>query len=125
MKQKALVWFTGIISQFSVSKDYNIRRLNINRGTLSKLLSKYDITFLIYVKDEHEQQDYQDLLFRNNLTYIPCIFIPYDISFKEFLVQYHNKCTDFILIDYSKKRLLTASTYLQRTDMIHVSQLLD
>lgn len=125
MKRHALVWFTGVISQYNVSEHYNVKGLNLNKGILSRIRSKYDVTFLIYVKDEDEKNAYLHLLTTNKITDIPVVFASYDTSFHEILYEFSMKYPEFILIDYSKKRLIDASRYLGRVDMMHISSLLD
>lgn len=125
MKPKALVWFTGVISQYNVNENYNISKIKLNLNLLNKLDSVYDISFLVYCRDNSEVIAYKELLKENNLSKIPVYFASYDISFKEVLFDCYERLGKFILIDYSKKRLAEASQLFQSNDMIHLSQLLD
>lgn len=124
MKDKALVWFTGIISQYDVSDDYDISSLKINLETFEKLDDEYDLVFIIYIKNTQEEYEYRQLLKRHRLV-VPVAFVPYDISFTEAIHGIIGNLGTFVFVDYSKSRLKEVSSILGRDDVVHVSKLLN
>lgn len=123
MKPKALVWFTGVISKYNIA-EYNIEELDINHNLLNKIYNNYDPMFIIYVKDDNELKAYTKLLHRLDIKE-PVCFVGYQDIFTDVLDKLKQAMGSFILIDYSKKRLIEAANILERNDMIHISQLID
>ena len=124
MKDLALLWFTGIVSKYYVSENYDISKLEINSELLSKIKQKYDVMFIIYITNTQEEYAYTKLLWEHNLNDIKVVFVPYGISFTEALTGIISKVGDILVIDYSKKRLIEASKLLDETKLIHISQIL-
>lgn len=125
MKHNTLIWFTGVISKYH-TKEYDISKLEINTNMLRQLKVSSNLIFIISVKDEVEQQQYQDLLDKLRLTDCKAVYIPYDTDLVWLFAEIIQKVGGIHkYIDYSKSRLSIMGNYLGDEQLIHISQLLD
>ena len=123
-RPKALVWFTGVLSQYKLS-DADLDNITINYVTLRQLEKDYDLVCLICIPDEETKQHYLRLIKAWGLEHLTYIFIPYSHDFLDImsnLVQQIPNLTTYI--DYSKARLVKAANFLKNENVIHVSQLM-
>ena len=124
-KPTALVWFTGVISQYNLS-DTNLDNLKINYSILRTLEEKYNLAFIVCVPSEEVKQQYLHLIKQWQLEHYTFVFLPYQFDFEAVLsnlIQQLPNATTFI--DYSKVRLLKAAKQLKNENVIHVSQLMN
>lgn len=125
MKPKAVVWFTGVFTKYTVS-DFSVLTLKLNNSLIKRLSDKYELILLICVKDAFERKEYDELLATNNLYGSKVVFLPYNFDFDETFISLLDTMPDITTyIDYSKSRLISASAYLRNENLIHISQLLD
>lgn len=130
MERKTLIWFTGVISQFTIG-EYEISKLKLNTNLLADLMKDSVLYFIIMVKDDKEREEYNDLLKKYNLSGCKVIYLPYVVE-NNLTLDYVSLYADLIqdigginmYIDYSKYRLNVVSRYLGSDALIHVSQLL-
>ena len=113
MKPKAIIWLTGVITQYSIEPNYTIEDLIINKKLLTELsekqlfiseqqANKLKFLFIEYTKDI--TPDFPGLI-RQILRDVPGV-------------------THYI--DYDKKRLYDAALNgIKNTNCIHISQLID
>lgn len=126
MKPKALVWFTGVISKYSMNPVYNISELQINYETLYKIQEDYDIIFLICTTGPEETEAYREMLKEKNLTSCQVLFLNYEYDMDRLMtsvLESEPRITTYI--DYSKSRLKQAGNYLKNNNLIHISQYLN
>lgn len=125
MKYKALIWFTGVISRYSLINN-NISETTLNIATLNSLKEKYEPLFIICIKNNEEKQQYNELLKSNNLLDIPVLYVPYNFIFEDALQQLVEQDPSITYyVDYSKVRLQKAAQYINNNNCIHISQLLN
>lgn len=133
MKPKAIIWLTGVITQYSIEPNYTIEDLTINKKLLTELSEKYDLLAITYyLKDTDEKEQYKRLFVNEQQAHkLKFLFIEYNNNItpdfpgliKQILRDVHG-VTHYI--DYDKKRLYDAALNgIKNTNCIHISQLLD
>lgn len=123
-KPKALVWFTGVLSQYKLSDD-NLDNISINYTTLRNLEETYDLICIICVPSEEVKQHYLTLVKEWGIQHLTYIFIPYEHDFTLVMQELLQKIPNInTYIDYSKARLVKAAKFLKNENVIHVSQLM-
>lgn len=128
MKKTAIVWLTGVITQYSILDNYNIEELTVNHNLLNKLIDKYNVVALVCFKDDMERAQYNKLFISLGIAdKIRFMFIPYNTLHTELisrLISHLPNVTTYI--DCEKKRLFSAACAgINNKNCIHISQLLD
>ena len=129
MKDTAtLIWFTGVISQFDISK-YDIPNLRINKNTLDFIIDNFSADryiALITVYNDLEKDQYLKLIKDKGLdTKLMFIFLDYDKHTVDILAKLAQIYNINYYIDCSRRRLKDAVSIINVDNLIHVSQLLD
>ena len=129
MKDTAtLIWFTGVISQFDISK-YDIPNLHINKNTLDFIIDNFSADryiALITVYNDLEKDQYLKLIKDKGLdTKLMFIFLDYDKHTVDILAKLAQIYNINYYIDCSRRRLKDAVSIINVDNLIHVSQLLD
>lgn len=127
-----LIWFTGLISQYDVSK-CDIEKLKINHNLLDKIIANYKADkyiALINVRNDAERQQYLSLIKKEELEK-KLIFIICDMGdalFDNLLnvigtLRYNYNINYYI--DCSRRRIVGLQEMIEQNKLIHISQLLD
>lgn len=125
MRYKALIWFTGVISKYTVEQP-KIMDIQLNMNTLTNISEEYDMIFIICVRDDNEKEEYRKLLKTLKVTNYQVLFVPYNVIFSNMVADLVEQDQSIIAyIDYSKVRLNEAQKYIINNKCIHVSQLLN
>lgn len=123
-----LIWFTGVISQYDVSK-CNITELKINHNLLNKIIENYKADkyiALVNVRNDFEKQQYFELIKNEGLDK-KLIFVFCDMVGSSFDVIGTLRYSYVInyYIDCSRKRIVSLLEMIEQNKLIHISQLLD
>lgn len=127
-----LIWFTGLISQYDVSK-CDIEKLKINHNLLDKIITNYKADkyiALINVRNDAERQQYLSLIKKEGLEK-KLIFIICDMGDALFgnllnvlgTLRYNYNINYYI--DCSRRRIVSLQEMIEQNKLIHISQLLD
>lgn len=127
MKEKALLWFTGVITQYSVEPNYHIDELVINNNLLKRLNDKYNLISIIWYRDDDELQAYKQLLVDNKIaSKMQVLFITGNVIYDQFILQVLQQVKGITTyIDHDLRRLRDASLYIKTSNCLHISQLID